>query len=112
MTYPSLSEDEAEQQRGLRMSAAMHELAELVSRAMVEAEARGAGRPAWTPHVLQGPARAAIERALRRLEADVVVLGTRSGSTAAFMFLGSIAGDVLRAARCDVLLVPPARRRN
>lgn len=45
----------------------------------------------------------------RTLSADLVVVGTRSRSNLAGLLLGSVAGEVLRYAPCDVLAVPPPR---
>ncbi len=47
-----------------------------------------------------------------KADTDLLVLGTRGRSGAAYVFLGSIAGDLLRAAKCDVLIVPPTRDRK
>lgn len=45
----------------------------------------------------------------RSLSADLIVVGTRSRSNLASLLLGSVAGEVLRYAPCDVLAVPPPR---
>ena len=42
------------------------------------------------------------------LRADLVVLGTNQRSGLERAFLGSVAQDVLRDAKCDILVVPPA----
>ena len=47
-----------------------------------------------------------VEKATEQAEKDLLVLGTRGHSGAAYVFLGTVAGDLLRAARCDVLVVP------
>jgi nucleotide-binding universal stress UspA family protein len=48
-----------------------------------------------------------VEKAMKRAETDLLVLGTRGYSAAAHVLLGTVAGDLLRAAKCDVLVVPP-----
>ena len=48
-----------------------------------------------------------VEKALKKAESDLLVLGTRAYSGIALMFLGTVAGELLRAAQCDVLVVPP-----
>lgn len=45
----------------------------------------------------------------RTLSADLIVVGTRNRWGLASLLLGSVAGEVLRYAPCDVLAVPPAR---
>lgn len=56
-----------------------------------------AGRPA-----------AAIPALVRRLRADLVVMGTRGRTASPRVLLGSVTEHVLRDARCDVLAVRPA----
>jgi nucleotide-binding universal stress UspA family protein len=59
-----------------------------------------------------GSPRGVVEKAIKKAQTDLLVLGTRGYSGAAFVFLGTVAGDLLRAAQCDVLMVPPTRRRK
>ena len=47
----------------------------------------------------------------RKFDADLVLLGTHGYSGVAQVFLGTVAGDILRDLRCDVLVVPPPRPR-
>lgn len=54
-------------------------------------------------------AAAAVCEAARNLHADLVVIGTRQRPALQEMLLGSVSGEVLRYAPCDVLAVPPAR---
>jgi nucleotide-binding universal stress UspA family protein len=42
-------------------------------------------------------------------EADLVVLGARSGSGFARLLLGSVSGDVIQHSACPVVIVPHAR---
>ena len=62
---------------------------------------------ASVPFPLASP-REIVEKVTERAETDLLVLGTRGRSGAAYVLLGTVAGDLLRAARCDVLVVPPA----
>jgi nucleotide-binding universal stress UspA family protein len=39
----------------------------------------------------------------------LLVLGTRGYTGVAHILFGTVAGDVLRAVACDVLVVPPTR---
>jgi nucleotide-binding universal stress UspA family protein len=48
-----------------------------------------------------------ISKAVKKADTDLLVLGTHGYSGVAHMFLGSVAGDVLRDVTCDVLVVPP-----
>lgn len=56
--------------------------------------------------VVEQPAATAILGAIEILEPDLVVLGTRGQGRFRSALLGSVASDVMRSARCDVLLVP------
>jgi nucleotide-binding universal stress UspA family protein len=64
--------------------------------------------PEWKTHIRYGSPRVVIESTMRRTEPDLLVLGTRGHSGVAYVFFGTVAGDVLRQAKCDVLVVPPA----
>jgi universal stress protein E len=48
----------------------------------------------------------AIESAVKKMQADLVIIGTR-GRGIARALLGSVADQVLRGIRCDILAVPP-----
>ncbi len=62
---------------------------------------------AWSPVVRVGSPREVIPRTLAKRRADLLVVGTRGRSALAQAFLGTVAGDLLRAVSCDVLVVPP-----
>ena len=109
IVYPSLSEAEAAQRKDALRADASRELARLLAESLAEADVRPEDRPSWRVHVQYGSPRMVVEKALNRTESDLLVLGTRGHSGAAYVFLGTVAGDLLRAARCDVLVVPPAR---
>jgi nucleotide-binding universal stress UspA family protein len=68
--------------------------------------------PRWKTHVRYGSPRIVVEKAVRKAETDLLVLGTRGYSGAAYAFLGTVSGDLLREAKCDVLVVPPAASRK
>jgi nucleotide-binding universal stress UspA family protein len=68
--------------------------------------------PSWRIHVQYGSARAVVGRAIRKTEIDILMLGTRGYSGVVYAFLGTVAGDLLRKARCDVLVVPPVPSRK
>jgi universal stress protein E len=56
--------------------------------------------------VVDQPPAAAILGAIDAVKADLVILGTRGHGRFRRALLGSSSTDVMRAARCDVLLVP------
>jgi nucleotide-binding universal stress UspA family protein len=107
MIYPSLSEDDAEERKDELRSHATRELAKVLTTALAEADVRPHDRPHWAIHVRCGSPRVIVEKAIKKAETDLLVLGTRGYSGAAYVLLGTVAGDLLRAAKCDVLIVPP-----
>lgn len=86
---------------------ATHDIRLLVKRCGDRDGARGRP-PMWTIRVSHGAPRTVIERAATDGAHDLLVLGTRGYTGAARAVMGSIAGDVLRATACDVLVVPSA----
>lgn len=108
LIYPSLSQDEAERHKAEQRAAATHALAQLLAAALVNAGLRPEDGPVWKTHVRHGPAQTVVDKAVRSAESDLLVLGTHGHSGAAYMLLGTVAGELLRAAKCDVLMVPPA----
>ncbi len=111
MIYPSLSEDDAQEQRAELRSRAVHELSTLVSGALAKAGVAREDEPPWSTQVLHGSPRLVIGKAIQNAEPDLLVLGTHGYSGAAYVLLGTVAGDLLRAAPCDVLIVPPPSHR-
>lgn len=63
--------------------------------------------PVFTNQVRPGAPRFVIAKAVEQTNSDLLVMGTRGNSGLAYAFLGTVAGDVLRAVNCDVLVVPP-----
>jgi nucleotide-binding universal stress UspA family protein len=109
LVYASLSFDEtAKVERQLRHTAAVH-LDELVARAMPDPSDAGDERPVFKMYIRHGDPRTVIKGAVKKLDTDLLLLGTRGYTAAAQLFLGTVAGDVLRDVRCDVLVVPPGR---
>ncbi|HEY6559572.1 MAG TPA: universal stress protein [Polyangiaceae bacterium] len=107
LVYPSLSEDAADERQAELRSDATRELTKLLTRALAKAHVRPEDVPVWKTHVRYGSPRIVVERAAKKRETDLLVLGTHGYSGAAYLFLGTVAGDLLRAARCDALVVPP-----
>lgn len=57
--------------------------------------------------VEEGPPFEVIRRAVERLDAELVVIGTRGHTGLKRLLLGSVADEVLRNIECDVLAIPP-----
>lgn len=57
--------------------------------------------------VEEGPPFEVIRRAVERLNAELVVIGTRGHTGLKRLLLGSVADEVLRNIECDVLAIPP-----
>lgn len=61
----------------------------------------------WAPSVQYGSPRTVIPKFVAKHRADLLVLGGHGRSGVTQVFIGSVAGDVLRSVSCDVLVVPP-----
>ena len=109
LSYRSLSEDETEERKHELRSNATDQLATLLATALAKANVRPEDGPSWRTRVLYGSPRTVVEKAVKKAETDLLVLGTHGYSGAAYVLLGTVAGDLLRAAECDVLMVPPVR---
>jgi nucleotide-binding universal stress UspA family protein len=112
MVYPSLSENDADETKDALRASATQGLGKLLATAVAKAGVRPAHAPSWKTIVRYGSPRLVVEKATKRADTDLLVLGTHGYSGAAHVLLGTVAGDLLRAARCDVLVVPPASRRG
>jgi len=108
LTYPSLSADDVESARRETEQNARRGLRTLLAGGLARARIRPGDAPAWNEHVRCGSARRVIEKAVATMRTDLLVLGTHGHTSVAQMFLGTVAGDVLREVSCDVLVVPPA----
>lgn len=107
--YPSLFEDLDAREAELRLSAS-RALGELLADAVARARVPADAVPAWKLHLRYGSPQTVIEKAVEREATDLLVLGTHTQTGLAHMLLGTVAGDVLRAVACDVLVVPPRAR--
>lgn len=112
LVYPSLPKEDAQQLRGDLHEKATRQLANLLAAFLARAHVRPSDVPRWKTHIRQGSARLVIQKAVKHAHADLLVLGTRGFTGVAHLFLGTVAGDVLRDVACDVLVVPPHRRRR
>lgn len=104
IAYPNLSREDAEDLDFEHEHRVGPKIAKLFARQNTQPHPASGLR--FKPYVRTGSARFVIERAVRRRDADLLVLGTAARAGVAHMLLGTVAGDVLRAVTCDVLLVP------
>jgi nucleotide-binding universal stress UspA family protein len=102
----SATDEQAAECRRLSREAAVRRIAHLL--AISHRLARGED-VRWSPRVRIGSPRHLIPKIVAKHRADLLVVGTRGRSGVAQAFLGTIAGDLLRAVSCDVLVVPPRR---
>jgi nucleotide-binding universal stress UspA family protein len=110
MVYAGLSADEIEEEEHRHRQRVAPRIAEIVGRALrAQKRDRGAVPPIET-YIRSGDPRHVIETAVKKLGTDLLLLGTHGYSGVAHLFLGTVAGDVLREVRCDVLVVPPGQR--
>lgn len=107
--YPSLSELEVQERKDEERTKVTRALEQRLESALAKAGVAPEYGPLWKPHVRHGSPRMVVAKAMKKAETDLLVLGTHGHSGAAYVFLGTVAGDLLRAARCDVLVVPPER---
>jgi len=109
MAYAGLSKEEiAEEERRYRPTV-LAKLAQVLAGARRAQKKAGDDASAFETHVRFGDPRSVIKAAVRRLDTDLLVMGTHGYSGISRAFLGTVAGDILRDVRCDVLVVPPRR---
>jgi nucleotide-binding universal stress UspA family protein len=110
LMYSNLSRKEMKRYRGHWHEQATRDGAELLARARALSSSAVDDSVVWTLRVAHGRPRIVIRTAAVRSRADLLVMGTHARRGAAYAFLGTVAGDVLRLVSCDVLLAPPAGR--
>ena len=108
MYYAGLPGAEREEQELRQRQIAATQIAQVVSRAFRAQKGQPVDVPNFETYVRYGDPRSVIKAAVKKLDTDLLVLGTHAYSGVAHVFLGTVAGDVLRDVRCDVLVVPPA----
>ncbi len=110
IVYPSFTNDEAREYRAHYHEKAMRGIAAGVEAATI-ALALSPGAVSCIGHVAHGPPRVVVPDLVLRRGTDLLVLGTHAYAPLARAFLGTVAGDLLREVRCDVLVVPPGAPR-
>lgn len=108
--YTSLSIKQIEEMRNQYKPEAMQKLAKLLTTAMARVSPEDVLHGEF--HVRHGSPRMVIQEAVRKADTDLLVLGTHGYSGLKLMFIGTVAGDVLRNVSCDVLMVPPQPSRG
>lgn len=106
LVYSSLTEDAVHERRAELRQAASGKLGRVLSTALADAGTPVTDAP-WRPHVRYGSPRMVVTKAVKQANIDLLALGTHGYSGLAHLFLGSVAGDLLREVGCDVLVVPP-----
>jgi nucleotide-binding universal stress UspA family protein len=109
MSRTGLSEEELEAEERRYRQTVVPRIAEAVARVVRAQKIDPADVPTFKTAVRYGDPRSVIKTAVRRFDTDLLLLGTHGYSGIAHVFLGTVAGDVLRDVRCDVLVVPPVR---
>ncbi len=105
--YPSLEGAEAEEYQRHYRQEAIRRLEKLLKAARRADNASALDELQWKRDIQYGSPRRVIPKVIAKRRADLLVLGTHGRSGIAQAFLGTVAGDVLRAVPCDVLVVPP-----
>jgi nucleotide-binding universal stress UspA family protein len=103
--YPSLDIDQVEEMKDEFKLQAMQKLTKFLTTALARVPHEDV--PYWEFHVRYGSPRIVIEKAVKKADTDLLVLGTHGHSGLMLMFIGTVAGDILRNVDCDVLVVPP-----
>lgn len=108
IVYPSIPEDAGEERLDRRQLAAASEISTLLHKALTKANVPPEHAPVWRMHIRLGSPRMIVKKAVAKSEADLLVLGTHGHAGLPYLLLGTVAGDVLRGVKCDVLVVPPS----
>jgi len=109
MAHAALSTEEIEEEEHRLRPTVTAQLARILAGSRPAPRAAADDEPAFQTHVRFGDPRSVIKAAVKQLAPDLLVLGTRGHSGLSQVFLGTVAGEILRDVRCDVLVVPPGR---
>lgn len=109
MVYANLPMDVIEERRSELHFEASERVKKLLAESLIRAKVAPEYAPVWRTHIRYGSARTVIEKAVEKADRDLLVLGSHGYTGLAHIFLGTVAGDVLREVECDVLVVPPRR---
>jgi nucleotide-binding universal stress UspA family protein len=110
MAYAGMAPNEIEEEEHRYRPTAVAQLAQVVAR-VLQAQKRTADEmPGFKTYIRFGDPRSAIKAVVKKLDTDLLLLGTHGYSGISRIFLGTVAGEILRDVRCDVLVVPPRRQ--
>ncbi len=112
LIYPSVSPERGNEYRQEYREKALQDIARLLATGLATLPASARDGLSWRTHVRFGSPRRTIPDTIAETRADLLVLGTHGHTGVAHALLGTVAGDVLRDVPCDVLVVPPGRRRR
>jgi nucleotide-binding universal stress UspA family protein len=104
--YPSLSVDESGESQDQFRRAARERIDHLLNAAAAQHPDMPMPQDVKV-QVAVGSPRTVVVRAVEQQQIDVLALGTRARRGLPRLFVGSVAGDLLRQLLCDVLVVPP-----
>lgn len=107
LIYSSLTPEQFQEYRKHYRVKALREIAQMLATALAQAKMPRPEEVSWKSYVGHGSPRIVVPKILAKTRADLLVLGTHAYSGIAHAFLGTVAGDLLRKATCDVLVVPP-----
>lgn len=63
-----------------------------------------------TPLLVQGPIATTLLQEAERIQADMIIMGSHGHGAVYHLLVGNVTEDVLRKAKCPVLVVPTHRR--
>jgi nucleotide-binding universal stress UspA family protein len=107
MVYPSLANDDVEEENEVLQRNATWKLERLLRLAVSHSNVSPGDAPVWKTHVREGSPSLLVAKRVRAGRHDLLVLGTRGYAVAAHLFLGTVSGELLREVKCDVLVIPP-----
>jgi nucleotide-binding universal stress UspA family protein len=111
LVYSGISEESLDEYLDHYRDEAVEKIEKLINATLKREKLPPSDTPTWKSYIQYGAPRTVIPAAVKKAETDLLVLGTRGRSGLAYAFLGTVAGSVLRAVSCDVLVVPPSSRR-
>ena len=63
-----------------------------------------------TPLLVQGPTAATLLKEAERIKADMIIVGSHGHGAVRHLLVGSVTEDILKQARCPVVVVPVRKR--
>lgn len=105
-TYASLPQTDVDSRIERRRISATAQLEELLAEGLDGANIPANSALLWRMHVRFGSAWTVVADVTKEASSDLLTLSTHAYSGAAYAFLGTVAGDLLRSVESDVLVVP------